>query len=154
MRFVRGRGQAFSRLCEGGGKLAQRLYAVCSGQVRTMAEELGLRAHMARPERAHLGPSARITLRNYLERHMQKLRCLCCTLFLLSSVGAVAQAHSPMTWDQVRQRFEQNNPTLMAGKLNIDESKAQEITANLRPNHSASVTADFLYKITLKLTSC
>lgn len=73
---------------------------------------------------------------------MQKLRCLCCTLFLLSSVGAVAQAHSPMTWDQVRQRFEQNNPTLMAGKLNIDESKAQEITANLRPNPSASVTAD------------
>jgi cobalt-zinc-cadmium efflux system outer membrane protein len=73
---------------------------------------------------------------------MQKLRCLCCTLFLLSSVEAVAQANSPMTWDQVRQRFEQNNPTLMAGKLNIDESKAQEITANLRPNPSASVTAD------------
>jgi cobalt-zinc-cadmium efflux system outer membrane protein len=47
-----------------------------------------------------------------------------------------------MTWDQVRQRFERNNPTLMAGKLSIDESKAQEITANLRPNPSASITAD------------
>ena len=30
---------------------------------------------------------------------------------------------------QVRLRFEQNNPTLLADKLNVDESKAQEITA-------------------------
>jgi cobalt-zinc-cadmium efflux system outer membrane protein len=47
-----------------------------------------------------------------------------------------------MTWDQVRHRFEQNNPTLMAGQLNIDESKAQEITAYFRPNPSLSLTAD------------
>jgi cobalt-zinc-cadmium efflux system outer membrane protein len=47
-----------------------------------------------------------------------------------------------MTWDQVRRRFEQNNPTLMAGQLNIDESKAMEITAFLRPNPSVSLTAD------------
>ncbi len=73
---------------------------------------------------------------------MQKLRWLCCTLVLLSSVGAVAQAPSPMTWDQVRQRFEQNNPTLLADQFNIDESKAMEITAFLRPNPSLSLTAD------------
>ena len=42
----------------------------------------------------------------------------------------------------MRQRFEENNPTLLAGKLNIDESKAQEITAALRPNPVATLTAD------------
>jgi len=47
-----------------------------------------------------------------------------------------------MSWGQVRERFEQNNPTLLAGKLNIEESKAQELTANLRPNPSLSLTAD------------
>jgi len=73
---------------------------------------------------------------------MQKLRWLCCTLLLLTSVDVVAQTPSPMTWDQVRHRFEQNNPTLMAGQLSIDESKAQEITAYLRPNPSASFVAD------------
>ena len=38
------------------------------------------------------------------------------------------------TWDNVKDRFQTNNPTLLAGLLNIDELKAQEITANLRPN--------------------
>jgi cobalt-zinc-cadmium efflux system outer membrane protein len=61
---------------------------------------------------------------------------------LLSSVGLVGQTLSPMTWDQVRHRFEQNNPTLLAGQLSIDESKAQEITAYLRPNPALTLTAD------------
>jgi len=72
---------------------------------------------------------------------MQKLHRLCCALVLFVSVGALAQP-SPMTWDEVRHRFEQNNPTLLAGQLNIDESRAQEMTANLRPNPSLSLTAD------------
>jgi cobalt-zinc-cadmium efflux system outer membrane protein len=54
----------------------------------------------------------------------------------------MAQTPSPMTWDQVRQRFEQNNPTLLAGELNIDESKAQEITAFLRPNPQFTLSSD------------
>jgi cobalt-zinc-cadmium efflux system outer membrane protein len=57
-------------------------------------------------------------------------------------VGAVAQTPAPMTWEQVRQRFEQTNPTLLAGRLNIDESKAQEITAFLRPNPNLSLSLD------------
>jgi cobalt-zinc-cadmium efflux system outer membrane protein len=47
-----------------------------------------------------------------------------------------------MTWDQVRHRFEQNNPTLLAGQLNIDESKAEEITAFLRPNPQFTLSTD------------
>jgi cobalt-zinc-cadmium efflux system outer membrane protein len=42
----------------------------------------------------------------------------------------------------VRQRFEQNNPTLRAGQIGIDESKAQEITAFLRPNPNFTLSTD------------
>jgi len=56
-----------------------------------------------------------------------------------------AQAPRPVqswTWDQVKDRFEVDNPTLLAGKLNIDELKAEEITANLRPNPNLQLNAD------------
>jgi outer membrane protein, heavy metal efflux system len=53
-----------------------------------------------------------------------------------------APVPAPLTWEQVRQRFEQNNPTLLASKLSIDEFKAQEITAHLRPNPSLSLLND------------
>jgi outer membrane protein, heavy metal efflux system len=46
------------------------------------------------------------------------------------------------TWNEVKHRFELNNTTLMAGKLNIDELKAQEITAHLRPNPDFTLSAD------------
>ncbi len=42
----------------------------------------------------------------------------------------------------MKDRFEINNPTLLAGKLNIDELKAEEITAHLRPNPSFQLNAD------------
>jgi outer membrane protein, heavy metal efflux system len=46
------------------------------------------------------------------------------------------------TWDQVKNQFELNNTTLMAARLNIDELKAQEITAHLRPNPDFTLSAD------------
>src|SRR5882762_2682193 len=61
----------------------------------------------------------------------------CCAL-----AQTPAPAPTPLTWEQVRQRFEQNNPTLLAGKLGIDESKAQEITAYLRPNPGFTLLTD------------
>jgi cobalt-zinc-cadmium efflux system outer membrane protein len=68
------------------------------------------------------------------------------TLFVIILIGAgiivTAQTHSPLTWDQVRQRFEQNNPQLQAGELNIRESRAEEITAYLRPNPQLDLSAD------------
>jgi outer membrane protein, heavy metal efflux system len=72
---------------------------------------------------------------------MRKLQCLCCAL-ILSSAYPPAQAQAPLTWDQVRQQFEQRNPTLLAGQFNISESKAEEITAYLRPNPNFTLTAD------------
>jgi cobalt-zinc-cadmium efflux system outer membrane protein len=46
------------------------------------------------------------------------------------------------TWDAVKDRFQLNNTSLLASRLNIDELKAQEITANLRPNPDFTLSAD------------
>lgn len=63
-------------------------------------------------------------------------------LLVLLRPGVEAQNKLPLTWEQVRERFETSNPTLLAGKLNIDESKAQEVTAFLRPNPTLTVAVD------------
>lgn len=54
---------------------------------------------------------------------------------------ACAQQQS-FTWQQIRDRFEATNPTLLADALSINESKAQEITSYLRPNPTFSLTVD------------
>ena len=46
------------------------------------------------------------------------------------------------TWDHVKDAFLLQNTTLMASKLNIDELKAEEITAHLRPNPSFTLSSD------------
>jgi cobalt-zinc-cadmium efflux system outer membrane protein len=73
-----------------------------------------------------------------MKKHFWKF----CALLALFPGCAEAQTPGPLTWEQVRQRFEQNNPTLRAGLIGIDESKAQEITAFLRPNPALTLAAD------------
>src|ERR1017187_7828515 len=63
-------------------------------------------------------------------------------VFLPLTLCLAVQAQEPWTWEKVRTRFEQSNPTLLADKLNIDESKAQEITAFFRPNPTFTLSAD------------
>ena len=63
-------------------------------------------------------------------------------LALTTCVPSLASAQQVLTWEQVRERFERNNPTLQADKLSIDESRAQEITAFLRPNPNLTLSAD------------
>jgi cobalt-zinc-cadmium efflux system outer membrane protein len=75
------------------------------------------------------------------ERAMFKFHNFSLTAWLLL-VAASAAAQQSLTWEQVRARFEQSNPTLLADKLSIDESKAQEITAFLRPNPTFTLSAD------------
>lgn len=76
------------------------------------------------------------------ERTMFKLHHCGLVAWLLAAAAVSASAQRSLTWEQVRLRFEQNNPTLLAGKLNIDESKAGEITAYLRPNPQLTLLAD------------
>ena len=54
---------------------------------------------------------------------------------------AQGQQHS-YVWQEIRDKFEATNPTLLAGRLNIDELRAQEITAHLRPNPDFTISAD------------
>ena len=60
--------------------------------------------------------------------------------FLL--IVAAAHAQTALTWEQVRERFRANNPNLAASRVAVEESKAQEITAYLRPNPEATATLD------------
>jgi outer membrane protein, heavy metal efflux system len=55
---------------------------------------------------------------------------------------AAAYAQSALTWQQIKDRFEATNPTLKAAQLNIDESRAAEIQAYVRPNPDVSLLFD------------
>jgi cobalt-zinc-cadmium efflux system outer membrane protein len=51
-------------------------------------------------------------------------------------------AQTTFTWQEIKDKFEAANPTLKAAQLNIDESRAEEITAYLRPNPTATGLID------------
>src|SRR5260370_20672611 len=51
-------------------------------------------------------------------------------------------AQNVFTWQQIKDRFEATNPTLQAGRIGIDEVRAQEIPAHLRPNLDMTTTLD------------
>ncbi|MGO9088475.1 MAG: TolC family protein [Candidatus Sulfotelmatobacter sp.] len=81
----------------------------------------------------------------------KKLWQLLILLAALGSAAAVAaQQPAPQapsapqvwTWKTVKDNFEIANTTLLAGQLNIDELKAEEITAHLRPNPNFTLSAD------------
>jgi cobalt-zinc-cadmium efflux system outer membrane protein len=55
-----------------------------------------------------------------------------------------------LTWDDVREKFEAANPSLRAGAIGIEESKAQEITAYLRPNPNFTALLDQIDPFTTK----
>ena len=61
---------------------------------------------------------------------------------VLAGGQATPQTPQVWTWEQVKDRFQLDNPTLLADKVNIDESKAQEITAFLRPNPNLTLSVD------------
>ncbi len=61
---------------------------------------------------------------------------------MLLLIASAALAQQSYTWQQIKEKFEAANPTLQAGRIGIDESKANEITAYLRPNPDFSVGAD------------
>jgi outer membrane protein, heavy metal efflux system len=66
-------------------------------------------------------------------------------MLLTAALGVVFSSAVPaqsLSWEQVRTRFETANPTLKANQLNIDESRAAEITAFLRPNPDFTLSTD------------
>jgi cobalt-zinc-cadmium efflux system outer membrane protein len=67
---------------------------------------------------------------------------LCLGLALAGVLAPSGLAQQALTWQEVRNKFEAANPTLRAGQIGVDESRAQEITAYLRPNPTVGVLAD------------
>jgi cobalt-zinc-cadmium efflux system outer membrane protein len=65
-------------------------------------------------------------------------------LALLLSLIATQRASAQRTysWEEIREEFKKTNPTLQADLVNIDESRALEITAFLRPNPDISFSVD------------
>ena len=54
----------------------------------------------------------------------------------------VATPQTALTWEQVKAKFEAANPILKSDQASVDEMKAEEITAYLRPNPQFTMTAD------------
>ena len=65
-------------------------------------------------------------------------------LVTAACVTVGARAQTALDWQQVQARFQAANPALRAGLINIDESRAQEITAYLRPNPGLTTGLDQL----------
>ena len=63
---------------------------------------------------------------------------------VFASLAAAASAQAPpaYSWDQVKAKFEAVNPALKADADNVDEMKAEEITAFLRPNPQFTISVD------------
>jgi cobalt-zinc-cadmium efflux system outer membrane protein len=70
------------------------------------------------------------------------LRRLWFGLFLVAVSAQSGWAQKALTWQEVRDKFESANPRLRAGQIGIDESRAQEITAFLRPNPNFTLSTD------------
>ena len=56
--------------------------------------------------------------------------------------GQLANAQSAYSWEQIKSKFETANPTLQADEINVQEMKAQETTAYLRPNPQFTLSTD------------
>lgn len=67
---------------------------------------------------------------------------LCVGLFATAVLAESGFAQRALTWQEVRAKFEAANPTLRAGQIGIEESRAQEMTAYLRPNPNFNLTTD------------
>jgi outer membrane protein, heavy metal efflux system len=58
------------------------------------------------------------------------------------AVASNTFGQTAFTWQEIRAKFEAFNPALQADQIGIDESKANEITAFLRPNPQLGMTVD------------
>ena len=64
------------------------------------------------------------------------------TLLAAGCLASGAFAQRAYTWQELRDRFEASNRQLQAGQLGIDESKADQTTAYLRPNPDFTLLVD------------
>jgi cobalt-zinc-cadmium efflux system outer membrane protein len=75
-------------------------------------------------------------------KHVLFLRTTIVAALLLTLALVQCPAQQALTWDEVKSRFESANPALKADASNVDEMRAEEITAYLRPNPQFTAAAD------------
>jgi cobalt-zinc-cadmium efflux system outer membrane protein len=63
-------------------------------------------------------------------------------VFSILFAARLCPAQQSLTWEQVKARFEASNPALKADADNVDEMRAEETTAYLRPNPQFGLLAD------------
>jgi outer membrane protein, heavy metal efflux system len=80
--------------------------------------------------------------------HSIKMRRIFSTLATTVFLASGALAQTTLDWQQVQARFQAANPALRAGLITIDEARASEITAYLRPNPTLTASLDQLQPIT------
>jgi outer membrane protein, heavy metal efflux system len=74
--------------------------------------------------------------------HRQNWRMYCGFLLAAECLAQSAASPHAITWREAQDRLRANNPSLLAGKLSIDEARADEITADLRPNPDFTLSTD------------
>jgi cobalt-zinc-cadmium efflux system outer membrane protein len=84
--------------------------------------------------------TAASSLRNI--NSMVPARCIFYVIVAAAILSPSLSAQTAFTWQQIKEKFEAANPTLKAAQAAIDESRANEVTAYLRPNPALGVTAD------------
>jgi cobalt-zinc-cadmium efflux system outer membrane protein len=60
----------------------------------------------------------------------------------MTASPSLANAQTIYSWQQVKDKFEAANPTLKADAISVQEMKAEEITAYLRPNPGFTLATD------------
>ena len=63
-------------------------------------------------------------------------------IVMLVATAGLCPAQQSFTWEQVKSRFETNNPELKADADSVDEMKAAEVTAFFRPNPLVGLSSD------------
>jgi len=87
-----------------------------------------------------------VYVRSVLHARRWRVRIFVGSFLFALSAGAWAQ--KTLTWEDAKREFETVNPTLRAARIGIDEARADEITAYLRPNPDLTISADQLTPFT------
>lgn len=65
-------------------------------------------------------------------------------LWVGSAIATAAFGQKTLTWEEAKSEFRTANPTLRASRIEVQESRAEEITAYLRPNPDLTLSVDQL----------
>jgi len=72
----------------------------------------------------------------------RRFRCLSIAAALTVCLATGGLAQKTLTWEQAKRELEVSNPTLRASQIEVQEARADEITAYLRPNPDLTVSVD------------